>query len=87
MNRDEFVAVKLSDKFYSYKKEEYNPPNTLGELFENDNKDLDSPYFMDNLNTLDNVSKNTHTKLFKLQFAGASGSDFRIMRHNEISSK
>ena len=35
VNRDEFVAVKLSDKFYSYKKEEYNPPNTLGELFEN----------------------------------------------------
>lgn len=27
---------------------------------------------MDNLNTLDNVSKNTHTKLFKSQFSGAS---------------
>ena len=31
-----------------------------------DNKNLDSPYFMDNLNTPDNVSKNAHTKLFKL---------------------
>ncbi len=30
---------------------------------------------MDNLNTLDNVSKNTHTKLFKLQFSGASGNN------------
>ena len=36
-----------------------------------DNKNLDSPYFMDNLNTPDNMSKNTHTKLFKLQFSGA----------------
>lgn len=35
VNRDEFVAVKLSDKFYSYKRDGYNPPNTLGELFEN----------------------------------------------------
>ena len=26
---------------------------------------------MDNLNTPDNMSKNTHTKLFKLQFSGA----------------
>ena len=31
---------------------------------------------MDNLNTPDNMSKNTHTKLFKLQFSGASGNDF-----------
>ena len=38
-----------------------------------DNKNLDSPYFTDNLNTPDNMSKNTHTKLFKLQFSGASG--------------
>ena len=38
-----------------------------------DNKNLDSPYFADNLNTPDNMSKNTHTKLFKLQFSGASG--------------
>ena len=30
---------------------------------------------MDNLNTLDNVSKNTHTKLFKSQFSGASGNN------------
>ena len=37
-----------------------------------DNKNLDSPYFADNLNTPDNVYKNTHTKLFKLQFSGAS---------------
>ena len=36
-----------------------------------DNKNLDSPYFTDNLNTPDNMSKNTHTKLFKLQFSGA----------------
>ena len=28
---------------------------------------------MDNLNTPDNMSKNTHTKLFKSQFSGASG--------------
>ena len=28
---------------------------------------------MDNLNTPDNMSKNTHTKLFKLWFSGASG--------------
>ena len=28
---------------------------------------------MDNLTTLDNVSKNTHTQLFKSQFSGASG--------------
>ena len=41
-----------------------------------DNKNLDSPYFADNLNTPDNVCKNTHTKLFKLQFSGASGNDF-----------
>ena len=40
-----------------------------------DNKNLDSPYFADNLNTPDNVCKNTHTKLFKLQFSGASGND------------
>ena len=38
-----------------------------------DNKNLDSPYFTDNLSTPDNMSKNTHTKLFKLQFSGASG--------------
>ena len=46
-----------------------------------DNKNLDSPYFADNLNTPDNVRKNTHTKLFKLQFSGASGNDtiyFRV---------
>ena len=30
---------------------------------------------MDNLNTPDNMSKNTHTKLFKLQFSGASGNN------------
>ena len=30
---------------------------------------------MDNLNTPDNMSKNTHTKLFKLQFLGASGNN------------
>ena len=41
-----------------------------------DNKNLDSPYFADNLNTPDNVCKNTHTKLFKLQFSGANGNDF-----------
>ena len=40
-----------------------------------DNKNLDSPYFADNLNTPDNVCKNTHTKLFKLQFSGASGNE------------
>jgi hypothetical protein len=40
-----------------------------------DNKNLDSPYFADNLNTPDNVCKNTHTKLFKLQFSGASGNN------------
>ena len=42
-----------------------------------DNKNLDSPYFADNLNTPDNVCKNTHTKLFKLQFSGASGNKKR----------
>ena len=31
---------------------------------------------MDNLNTPDNMSKNTHTKLFKLWFSGASGNNF-----------
>ena len=41
-----------------------------------DNKNLDSPYFADNLNTPDNVCKNTHTKLFKSQFSRASGNDF-----------
>ena len=40
-----------------------------------DNKNLDSPYFMDNLSTPNNMSKNTYTKLFKLQFSGASGND------------
>ena len=35
---------------------------------------------MDNLNTPDNMSKNTHTKLFKLQFSGASGNDFSWFR-------
>ena len=30
---------------------------------------------MDNLNTPDNMSKNTHTKLFKSQFSGASGNN------------
>ena len=40
-----------------------------------DNKNLDSPYFADNLNTPDNVCKNTHTKLFKLRFSGASGNN------------
>ena len=30
---------------------------------------------MDNLSTLDNMSENTHTKLFKLQFSGASGNN------------
>ena len=30
---------------------------------------------MDNLSTPNNMSKNTHTKLFKLQFSGASGND------------
>ena len=43
-----------------------------------DNKNLDSPYFKDNLNTPDNMSKNTHTKLFKLQFSGASGNDTKV---------
>lgn len=38
-----------------------------------DNKNLDSPYFVDNLNTPDNMSKNNHTKLFKSQFSAASG--------------
>lgn len=40
-----------------------------------DNKNLYSPYFADNLNTPDNVCKNTHTKLFKSQFSGASGNN------------
>ena len=43
-----------------------------------DNKNLDSPYFTDNLNTPDNMSKNTPTKLFKLQFSGASGNDTKV---------
>ena len=43
-----------------------------------DNKNFDSPYFKDNLNTPDNMSKNTHTKLFKLQFSGASGNDTKV---------
>ena len=30
---------------------------------------------MDNLNTPDNMNKNTHTKLFKSQFSGASGNN------------
>ena len=30
---------------------------------------------MDNLSTPNNMSKNTHTKLFKLQFSGASGNN------------
>ena len=30
---------------------------------------------MDNLNTPDNMSKNTQTKLFKSWFSGASGND------------
>ena len=34
-----------------------------------------SPYFTDNLNTPDNMSRNTHTKLFKLRFSGASGNN------------
>ncbi len=34
---------------------------------------------MDNLNTLDNVSKNTHTKLFKSQFSEASGNNQRAL--------
>ncbi len=34
VSKNEFVAVKLSGEFYSYRKEEYNPPATLGELFE-----------------------------------------------------
>lgn len=34
VSKTEFVAVKLSDSFYSYKKDEYDPPKTLGELFE-----------------------------------------------------
>ena len=45
-----------------------------------DNKNHDSPYFMDNLNTPDNMSKNTHTKLFKLQFSGASGNKINNAR-------
>ena len=32
---------------------------------------------MDNLNTPDNMSKNTHTKSFRSRFLGASGNDFR----------
>ena len=44
-----------------------------------DDKNLDSPYFADNLNTPDNVCKNTHTKLFKLQFSGASGNNQRVL--------
>ena len=35
---------------------------------------------MDNLNTLDNMSKNTHTKLFKLHFSGASGNKMNNAR-------
>ena len=46
-----------------------------------DNKNLDSPYFADNLNTPDNVCKNTHTKLFKLPFSGASGNDFDVVKN------
>ena len=42
-----------------------------------DNKNLGSPYFTDNLNTPDNMSKNTHTKLFKSQFSGASGNNLQ----------
>ena len=38
-------------------------------------QNLDSPYFTDNLNTPYNMSKNIHTKLFKLQFSGASGNE------------
>ena len=37
-----------------------------------DNKNLDSPFFMDNLSAPDNMSKNTHTELFKLHFSGVS---------------
>ena len=42
------------------------------------NKNLGGPYITDNLNTPDNMSKNTHTKLFKLQFSGANGNDFAL---------
>lgn len=51
-----------------------------------DNKNLDSPYFTDNLNTPDNISKNTHTKLFKLQFSGASGNDLTAQYHTSRNS-
>ncbi len=36
---------------------------------------------MDNLNTPDNMSKNTHTKLFKLQFSGASGNNTKVTQY------
>ena len=35
---------------------------------------------MDNLNTPDNMSKNTHTKSFKSQFSGASGNNFTLVK-------
>ena len=40
---------------------------------------------MDNLNTLDNVSKNTHTKLFKSQFSGASGNKAFALRQMQLN--
>ena len=51
-----------------------------------DNKNLDSPYFTDNLNTPDNMSKNTHTKLFKLQFSGASGNNNNLIHYRMADS-
>ena len=56
------------DKLYFYLTELTNQIET--EI--SDNKNFDSPYFTDNLNTPDNMSKNTHTKLFELQFSGAN---------------
>ncbi len=34
INKTEFIAVKISDSYYPFKNAQYNPPMTLGELFE-----------------------------------------------------
>ena len=42
---------------------------------------------MDNLNTPDNMSKNTHTKLFKSQFSGASGNNISVRKQFGVFQK
>ena len=48
------------------------------------NKKSDSSYPMENTDNQNNLCQNTHTKLFKSNYAGASGSDAKLTAYKLV---